>query len=109
MPEDYPAFRARVNRRRIPACTTSCEGIQVHGACGVSDPYPVAGLFRDARMLTFLDGTAGIHRLLVGGAALGLDAFGGAAARRPALPERRGDLAASGAVRIADGLIRPRG
>jgi alkylation response protein AidB-like acyl-CoA dehydrogenase len=51
------------------------KAIQIHGAAGVSDRHPVERYFRDARMLTFPDGTSEVHRLLVGRAALGLDAF----------------------------------
>ena len=57
------------------ALRVTSKAIQIHGAYGVSDRYPVERLFRDARMLTFPDGTSEIHRLLVGRAALGLDAF----------------------------------
>lgn len=57
------------------AVRVTSQAIQVHGASGVSDRYPVERLFRDARMLTFPDGTSEVHRLLVGRAALGLDAF----------------------------------
>ena len=57
------------------AVRVTSKAIQVHGAYGVSDRYPVERLFRDARMLTFPDGTSEVHRLLVGRAALGLDAF----------------------------------
>lgn len=57
------------------AVRVTSKAIQVHGAYGVSDRHPVERLFRDARMLTFPDGTSEIHRLLVGRAALGLDAF----------------------------------
>jgi alkylation response protein AidB-like acyl-CoA dehydrogenase len=57
------------------AVRVTSKAIQIHGAYGVSDRYPVERLFRDARMLTFPDGTSEIHRLLVGRAALGLDAF----------------------------------
>ncbi len=57
------------------AVRVTSKAIQVHGAYGVSDRHPVERLFRDARMLTFPDGTSEIHRLLVGRAALGLYAF----------------------------------
>jgi alkylation response protein AidB-like acyl-CoA dehydrogenase len=57
------------------AVRVTSRAVQVHGANGVSDRYPVERLFRDARMLTFPDGTSEVHRLLVGRAALGLDAF----------------------------------
>ena len=57
------------------AVRVTSTAIQVHGAYGVLDRHPVERLFRDARMLTFPDGTSEVHRLLVGRAALGLDAF----------------------------------
>jgi acyl-CoA dehydrogenase len=57
------------------AVKVTSAAIQVHGAYGTSDRHPVERLFRDARMLTFPDGTSEVHRLLVGRAALGLDAF----------------------------------
>ncbi|MBI3968460.1 MAG: acyl-CoA dehydrogenase, partial [Chloroflexi bacterium] len=49
--------------------------IQIHGANGLAEEYPVAQYFRDARMLTFPDGTSEIHKLIVGRAALGISAF----------------------------------
>jgi alkylation response protein AidB-like acyl-CoA dehydrogenase len=57
------------------AVRVTSKAIQVHGAYGVTDRHPVERLFRDARMLTFPDGTSEVHRLLVGRATLGLDAF----------------------------------
>ena len=57
------------------AVRVTSKAIQVHGAYGVTDRHPVERLFRDARMLTFPDGTSEVHRLLVGRAALGIDAF----------------------------------
>ncbi len=57
------------------AVRVTSSAIQVHGAYGTSDRYPVERYFRDARMLTFPDGTSEVHRLLVGRAALGIDAF----------------------------------
>jgi acyl-CoA dehydrogenase len=57
------------------AVRVTSKAIQIHGAYGVSDRHPVERYFRDARMLTFPDGTSEMHRLLVGRAALGLDAF----------------------------------
>jgi len=41
------------------------------------DRYPVERYFRDARMLTFPDGTSEVHQLLIGRSATGLDAFRG--------------------------------
>ena len=57
------------------AVRVTSKAIQIHGAYGVSERYPVERYFRDARMLTFPDGTSEMHRLLVGRAALGIDAF----------------------------------
>ncbi len=57
------------------AVRVTSKAIQIHGAYGASDRYPVERYFRDARMLTFPDGTSEVHRLLIGRAALGIDAF----------------------------------
>ena len=57
------------------AVRVTSKAIQIHGAYGVSNRHPVERYFRDARMLTFPDGTSEMHRLLVGRAALGIDAF----------------------------------
>lgn len=59
------------------AVRVTSQAIQIHGANGVSDRYPVERYFRDARMLTFPDGTSEVHQLLIGRAATGLDAFRG--------------------------------
>ncbi|MBI2216329.1 MAG: acyl-CoA dehydrogenase family protein [Candidatus Rokubacteria bacterium] len=57
------------------AVRVTSKAIQIHGASGVSDRHPVGRYFRDARMLTFPDGTSEVHRLLIGRSALGIDAF----------------------------------
>ena len=59
------------------AVRVTSRAIQLHGANGVSDCYPVERYFRDARMLTFPDGTSEVHQLLIGRGATGLDAFRG--------------------------------
>jgi alkylation response protein AidB-like acyl-CoA dehydrogenase len=59
------------------AVRVTSRAIQLHGANGVSDRYPVERYFRDARMLTFPDGTSEVHQLLIGRNATGLDAFRG--------------------------------
>jgi len=59
------------------AVRVTSQAIQLHGANGVSDRYPVERYFRDARMLTFPDGTSEVHQLLIGRGATGLDAFRG--------------------------------
>jgi alkylation response protein AidB-like acyl-CoA dehydrogenase len=45
------------------AVRVTSRAIQLHGANGVSDRYPVERYFRDARMLTFPDGTSEVHQL----------------------------------------------
>jgi acyl-CoA dehydrogenase len=59
------------------AVRVTSRALQLHGANGVSDRYPVERYFRDARMLTFPDGTSEVHQLLIGRGATGLDAFRG--------------------------------
>jgi len=49
--------------------------IQIHGAYGLSEEYPVERLFRDARCYTIPDGTTEIHKLIIGREMLGLKAF----------------------------------
>jgi alkylation response protein AidB-like acyl-CoA dehydrogenase len=57
------------------AVRVTSKAIQIHGANGVSARYPVERYFRDARMLTFPDGSSEVQRLLIGRMALGIDAF----------------------------------
>jgi hypothetical protein len=59
------------------AVRVTSQAVQLHGANGVSDRYPVERYFRDARMLTFPDGTSEVHQLLIGRLTTGLDAFRG--------------------------------
>ena len=49
--------------------------IQIHGAYGLSEEYPVDRYSRDARSFTIPDGTTQIQKLIVGRSALGLQAF----------------------------------
>lgn len=51
------------------------NAIQIHGAAGYLDEYPVERLYRDARAITILEGTSQIHRLIIGRHALGISAF----------------------------------
>ncbi len=51
--------------------------ISIHGSYGVCTDYPVEKLFRDARTMTFPDGTIEIQKLIVGRELLGLRAFVG--------------------------------
>ncbi len=57
------------------AIRVTSQAIQIHGAYGVSEEYPLERYFRDARMLTFADGTTEIQKLIVGREILGLPAF----------------------------------
>jgi alkylation response protein AidB-like acyl-CoA dehydrogenase len=57
------------------AIRVTSKAIQIHGANGLSDRHPVERYFRDARMLTFPDGSSEVHRLLIGRLSLGVDAF----------------------------------
>ncbi|MFQ5925662.1 MAG: acyl-CoA dehydrogenase family protein, partial [Dehalococcoidia bacterium] len=57
------------------AVRVTSKAIQIHGAVGLSDEYPVERYFRDARMLTIPDGTTQIQKLVVGREAIGIKAF----------------------------------
>ena len=57
------------------AIRVTSKAIQIHGAMGLSEDYPVERYFRDARMLTIPDGATEIHKLIVGREALGIKAF----------------------------------
>lgn len=57
------------------AIMVTSKAIQIHGAYGVSEEYPLERYFRDARMLTFADGTTEIQKLIVGREILGMPAF----------------------------------
>jgi alkylation response protein AidB-like acyl-CoA dehydrogenase len=51
------------------------KAIQIHGAMGLSEEYPVERYFRDARMLTMPDGTTQIMKLIVGREVLKIRAY----------------------------------
>jgi alkylation response protein AidB-like acyl-CoA dehydrogenase len=57
------------------AVRTTSKAIQIHGAMGLSDEYPVERYFRDARTLTIPDGTTQMQKLIVGKNALGISAL----------------------------------
>jgi alkylation response protein AidB-like acyl-CoA dehydrogenase len=57
------------------AVEVTSKGIQVHGAYGISEEYPVERYFRDARTLTFPDGATQIQKLVIGRELLGISAF----------------------------------
>ena len=41
------------------------RAIQVHGALGVSDDTPLAGMWRGLRMLRFADGPDEVHKMVI--------------------------------------------
>lgn len=57
------------------ALRVTSKAIQIHGAMGLSEEYPVERYFRDARMLTMPDGTTQIMKLIVGREVLGMRAY----------------------------------
>ncbi len=57
------------------AVGVTSKAIQIHGAMGLSDEYPVERYFRDARTMTIPDGTTQIQKLIVGREVLGIKAF----------------------------------
>jgi alkylation response protein AidB-like acyl-CoA dehydrogenase len=57
------------------AVQVTSKAIQVHGAYGISEEYPVERYFRDARTLTFPDGATQIQKLIIGRELLGISAF----------------------------------
>jgi alkylation response protein AidB-like acyl-CoA dehydrogenase len=57
------------------AVRTTSKAIQIHGAMGLSEEYPVERYFRDARTLTIPDGTTQMQKLIVGKRVLGISAF----------------------------------
>jgi alkylation response protein AidB-like acyl-CoA dehydrogenase len=57
------------------AIDVTSKAIQIHGANGLSEEYPVERIFRDARMFTIPDGTTQIQKLIVARDILGLSAF----------------------------------
>ncbi len=57
------------------AVEVTSKAIQVHGAYGISEEYPVERYFRDARTLTFPDGATQIQKLVIGRELLGVSAF----------------------------------
>ncbi|MFC1532230.1 acyl-CoA dehydrogenase family protein [Thermodesulfobacteriota bacterium] len=57
------------------AVRVTSKAIQIHGAYGLSEEYPVERYFRDARCYTIPDGTTQIQQLIVGRETLGMKAF----------------------------------
>ncbi len=57
------------------AVRVTSMAIQIHGAYGLSEEYPVERYFRDARSFTIPDGTTQIQKMIVARSVLGLQAF----------------------------------
>lgn len=57
------------------AVGVTSKAIQIHGAMGLPDEYPVERYFRDARTMTIPDGTTQIQKLVVGPEPIGIRAF----------------------------------
>jgi len=57
------------------AVRVASKAIQIHGAYGLSEEYPVERYFRDARCYTIPDGTTEIQKLIIGREVLGMSAF----------------------------------
>lgn len=51
------------------------NALQIHGSYGYSDEYPVERYFRDVRVSSILEGTSEIHKLIIGRAMTGINAF----------------------------------
>ena len=51
------------------------EAMQLHGAMGLSEEYPLERYFRDARVMTIPDGTTEVQKLIVGSEMLDMSAY----------------------------------
>jgi len=51
------------------------NAMQVHGSYGYSDDFPLERLYRDIRVNCILEGTSQIHKLIIGRAMTGINAF----------------------------------
>ena len=57
------------------ALKAASNAIQIHGSYGYSDEFPVERYFRDVRVSSILEGTSQVHKLIIGRAMTGLNAF----------------------------------
>jgi hypothetical protein len=57
------------------AVRCALDAIQVHGAYGYADGYPVERYLRDAKVATIYEGTSQIQKLLIASHDLGIRAF----------------------------------
>ena len=51
------------------------NAIQIHGSYGYTDEYPVERYLRDVRVSSILEGTSQMHKLIIGRAMTGINAF----------------------------------
>lgn len=57
------------------AVRAALDAIQIHGAYGYSNEYPVERYLRDAKVATIYEGTSQIQKLIIGKYTLGIKAF----------------------------------
>ena len=57
------------------AVRVTSKAIEIHGALGLTEGYPIERYFRDARSLTIPDGTTEIQKLVVGRRLTGISAI----------------------------------
>ena len=57
------------------AVRASDQAIQVHGAYGYSNEYPLERYYRDAKVATIYEGTSQIHKIIIGSHLLVIKAF----------------------------------
>jgi acyl-CoA dehydrogenase len=57
------------------AARVTSSALQIHGAYGLSEEFPVERYFRDARVYTIPDGTTEIQKLIIGREVLGVSAI----------------------------------
>ena len=51
------------------------NALQIHGSYGYSDDFPIERYLRDVRVSTILEGTSQMHKLIIGRAMTGINAF----------------------------------
>ncbi len=57
------------------AVKAASDAIQIHGAYGYSNEYPLERYYRDAKVATIYEGTSEIQKLIIGSGILGIKAF----------------------------------
>jgi len=53
---------------------SAMAAVELHGAYGLSDEYPVERIYRDCMAPIIYGGTAHVHKLILARTALGIDA-----------------------------------